>query len=91
MCYFVRFKTSGPSIEVAKHDNFAKNVTPNQEQIFKLSKDRTSIEESMVAFQNLKVFEKWQVSPLGEVQKAEYKERESISLKSTPKRFKGTK
>lgn len=87
LCYFKRFKTSGPSIEVAKHDNFAKNITPNQEQIFKLSEDRLSIEESMIAFQNLKVFEKWQVSPLGEVSKAEFKEREPIALKSTPKRF----
>lgn len=87
LCYFKRFKTSGPSIEVAKHDNFAKNITPNQEQIFKLSEDRLSIEESMIAFQNLEVFEKWQVSPLGEVSKAEFKEREPIALKSTPKRF----
>ena len=85
LCYFKRFKTSGPSIEVAKHDNFAKNITPNQEQIFKLSEDRLSIEESMIAFQNLEVFEKWQVSPLGEVSKAEFKEREPIALKSTPK------
>lgn len=87
LCYFKRFKTSGPSIEVTKHDNFAKNITPNQEQIFKLSEDRLSIEESMIAFQNLKVFEKWQVSPLGEVSKVEFKEREPIALKSTPKRF----
>ena len=85
LCYFKRFKTSGPSIEVVKHDNFVKNITPNQEQIFKLSKDRLSIEESMIAFQNLEIFEKWQVSPLGEVKKAEFKEREPISLKSSPK------
>lgn len=85
LCYFKRFKTSGPSIEVVKHDNFVKNITPNQEQIFKLSKDRLSIEESMIAFQNLEIFEKWQVSPLGEVKKAEFKKRENISLKSTPK------
>ena len=85
LCYFKRFKTSGPSIEVVKHDNFVKNITPNQEQIFKLSKDRLSIEESMIAFQNLEIFEKWQVSPLGEIKKAEFREREKISLKSTPK------
>ena len=88
LCYFKRFKTSGPSIEVVKHDNFVKNITPNQEQIFKLSKDRLSIEESMIAFQNLEIFEKWQVSPLGEVKKAEFKKRENISLKSTPKNAK---
>lgn len=85
LCYFKRFKTSGPSIEVVKHDNFVKNITPNQEQIFKLSKDRLSIEESMIAFQNLEIFEKWQASPLGEVKKAKFKKRENISLKSTPK------
>lgn len=85
LCYFKRFKTSGPSIEVVKHDNFVKNITLNQEQIFKLSKDRLSIEESMIAFQNLEIFEKWQVSPLGEVKKAKFKKRENISLKSTPK------
>ena len=88
LCYFKRFKTSGPSIEVVKHDNFVKNITPNQEQIFKLSKDRLSIEESMIAFQNLEIFEKWQVSPLGEVKKAKFKKRENISLKSTPKNAK---
>lgn len=89
LCYFKRFKTSGPSIEVVKHDNFVKNITPNQEQIFKLSKDRLSIEESMIAFQNLEIFEKWQVSPLG---KRDFKAngdkpeiRQEIRLKSSPK------
>lgn len=93
LCYFKRFKTSGPSIEVVKHDNFVKNITPNQEQIFKLSKDRLSIEESMIAFQNLEIFEKWQVSPLG---KRDFKAngdkpeiRQEIRLKSSPKDSKG--
>lgn len=93
LCYFKRFKTSGPSIEVVKHDNFVKNITPNQEQIFKLSKDGLSIEESMIAFQNLEIFEKWQVSPLG---KRDFKAngdkpeiRQEIRLKSSPKDSKG--
>lgn len=36
--------------------------------------------------QNLKTFEKYQVSPLGEVQKAEFEPRQDIALKSSPKR-----
>ena len=87
LCYFTRFKTSGPSIGVAKHDNLASNLTPNQKQLFTTSKDGRTIEDSLIAILNLKVFEKWQVSVLG---KCEFKAsankpetRQKISLKST--------
>lgn len=87
LCYFTRFKTSGPSIGVAKHDNLASNLTPNQKQLFTISKDGRTIEDSLIAILNLKIFEKWQVSVLG---KCEFKasankpeNRQKISLKST--------
>ena len=87
LCYFTRFKTSGPSIGVAKHDNLATNLTPNQKQLFTISKDGRTIEDSLIAILNLKVFEKWQVSVLGKCEfKASAKKpetRQKISLKST--------
>ncbi|STQ85951.1 type II CRISPR RNA-guided endonuclease Cas9 [Helicobacter muridarum] len=90
LCYYKRFKTSGASIEVVKHDNRVDNITENQEKIFKLKFDngKKILDESLIAIQNLKIFEKYQVSPLGEVQKAEFIPRQSISLKSTPNKNK---
>lgn len=88
LCYYKRFKTSGASIEVTKHDNRADNITENQEKIFKLKFDngKKILGESLIAIQSLKTFEKYQVSPLGEVQKAEFESRQEIKLKSSPKR-----
>mgnify|MGYP001033040811 CR=1 FL=1 len=87
LCYYKRFKTSGASIEIIKHDNRADNITENQIKIFKLKfdNDKKILDESLIAIQNLKTFEKYQVSPLGEVQKAEFEPRQTISLKSSPK------
>ena len=87
LCYYKRFKTSGTSIEVIKHDNRADNITENQIKIFKLKfdNDKKILDESLIAIQNLKVFEKYHISPLGEIQKAEFAMRQTISLKSSPK------
>ena len=88
LCYFKRFKTSGVSIEVLKHDNRADNITENQEKLFKLKLNdgKQVLDESLIAIQNLKIFEKYQVSPLGEYQKAEFQPRKNISLKTTKKK-----
>lgn len=87
LCYFKRFKTSGASIEIVKHDNKADNLSGNQEKIFKvkLENNQKILDESLISIQNLKTFEKYQVSPLGEIQKAEFSLRQAIALKSSPK------
>lgn len=59
-----------------------KDKTP--EEIEQLEKARKII-GGFATIEDLEIFEKWQVSPLGEVKKAEFKEREPISLKSSPK------
>ena len=84
------FKTSGASIEIIKHDNRVDNITKNQEKIFKLKfdSDQKMLDESLIGIQNLKVFEKWQVSPLGEKQRAEFESRQAIRLKSSPRKTK---
>lgn len=90
LCYYKRFKTSGASIEIIKHDNRVDNITKNQEKIFKLKfdSDKKMLDESLIGIQNLKVFEKWQVSPLGEKQRAEFESRQAIRLKSSPRKTK---
>ena len=84
LCYFSGFDTSGGQIKVEKHDNLFTNLSYDEALLF----NEAQKQQGRTGIQNLKVFEKWQVSPLGEVSPAEYKEREPISLKSTPKRFK---
>ncbi|MDE6044270.1 MAG: hypothetical protein K2F85_01985, partial [Helicobacter sp.] len=63
------------------------NLSSNQEKIFKvqLENNQKILDESLIAIQNLKIFEKYQVSPLGEIQKVEFTPRQPISLKSSPK------
>ena len=87
LCYFVSFDTAGGQIKVEKHDNHFASLTENQKLLFNIATQQEVAGKS-IGIQNLKVFEKWQVSPLGEVKKAEFKERESISLKSSPKNSK---
>ena len=84
LCYFVNFTTSTASINVEKHDNHFATLTDNQKLLFTNATPQ-EVKGLSIGIQNLKVFEKWQVSPLGEVKKAEFKKRENISLKSTPK------
>lgn len=59
-----------------------KDKTP--EEIEQLEKARKII-GGFATIEDLEIFEKWQVSPLGKVKKAKFKKRENISLKSTPK------
>lgn len=84
LCYFVNFVTSNAQINVEKHDNHFATLTDNQKLLFTNATPQ-EVKGLSIGIQNLKIFEKWQVSPLGEVKKAEFKERESISLKSSPK------
>ena len=87
LCYFVNFVTSNAQINVEKHDNHFATLTENQKLLFSNATPK-EVKGLSIGIQNLKVFEKWQVSPLGEVSKAEFREREPITLKSTPKSHK---
>ena len=84
LCYFSGFDTSGGQIKVEKHNNLFTNLSYDEALLF----NEVEKQQGRTGIQNLKTFEKWQVSPLGEVSPAEFKERESISLKSTLKRAK---
>lgn len=97
-CYYKTFDIDSCRIFVEKHDNYYIAMNENESKLFtekeKAKKGENSKSDSerkiiggRVSIQNLEIFEKWQVSPLGEVSKAEFKEREPIALKSTPKRF----
>ncbi|WP_408941413.1 type II CRISPR RNA-guided endonuclease Cas9 [Helicobacter sp. MIT 01-3238] len=86
LCYFMGFGIATASISVEKHDNHFDTLTENQKLLFSNATPK-EVKGLSIGIQNLKVFEKWQVSPLGEVSKAGFKEREPIALKSTPKRF----
>lgn len=84
LCYFAGFGIATASISVEKHDNHFTTLTNNQKLLFTNATPQ-EVRGLSIGIQNLKVFEKWQVSPLGKVKKAEFKKRENISLKSTPK------
>lgn len=97
-CYYKTFDIDSCRIFVEKHDNYYVAMNENESKLF-TKKEKAKKGENLksdnerkiiggrVSIQNLEIFEKWQVSPLGEVSKAEFKEREPIALKSTPKRF----
>lgn len=81
LCYYEGFDSSEARINIAKHDNKFSTLTENQKLLFSNAtqekvKDRVSI-------QNLQVFEKYQVSILGEVAKAPFYPRQAIALKHT--------
>lgn len=90
-CYYENFNPSNSSLTIAKHDNKAKedlsDLSEDEKILFKHKAEKgvVKIIGEGVGIRNLKIFEKYQVSPLGEVKKAEFKERENISLKSSPK------
>lgn len=81
LCYFVNFDTSGVNIKVAKHDNSFSTLTDNQKLLF----NNATQEEvkDRVGIQNLQVFEKYQVSILGQVAPAPFHPRQDITLKHT--------
>lgn len=88
LCYFVNFVTSNAQINVEKHDNHFTTLTDNQKLLFTNATPQ-EVKGLSIGIQNLKVFEKWQVSPLG---KRDFKAngdkpeiRQEIRLKSSPK------
>lgn len=89
LCYFMKFGVSSATMSVEKHDNHFASMSQNQKLLFSTATNE-KVTGLSVGIQNLKIFEKWQVSPLGEVEKAEFRERENIALKSSPK-IKGIK
>lgn len=85
LCYFVSFGVSTASIQVEKHNNKFEGLSEN-EKILYSNATQKEVAGKSIGIQNLKTFEKYQVSPLGEVQKAEFESRQEIKLKSSPKR-----
>lgn len=85
LCYFVSFGVSTASIQVEKHNNKFEGLSEN-EKILYSNATQKEVAGKSIGIQNLKTFEKYQVSPLGEVQKAESESRQEIKLKSSPKR-----
>lgn len=84
LCYYVSFDIGGSGVIKAEfHSNHLVSLTGNQKLLFSEAKQEKV--QGRISIQNLEIFEKWQVSPLGEVKKAKFKKRENISLKSTPK------
>lgn len=84
LCYYVSFDIGGSGVIKAEfHSNHLVSLTGNQKLLFSEAKQEKV--QGRISIQNLETFEKWQVSPLGEVKKAKFKKRENISLKSTPK------
>ena len=81
LCYFVNFDTSGVNIKVAKHDNSFSTLTDNQKLLF--SNATQEEVKDRVGIQNLQVFEKYQVSILGQVAPAPFHPRQDITLKHT--------
>lgn len=87
LCYYVSFDIGGSGVIKAEfHSNHLVSLTGNQKLLFSEAKQEKV--QGRISIQNLETFEKWQVSPLGEVKKAKFKKRENISLKSTPKNTK---
>lgn len=87
LCYFVSFDSSNAQIDVRSHNNHFSVLNENQKLLFKSATQAEVIGES-IGIQNLKVFEKWHVSPLGEVRKAEFSPRGEAKLKTSKKRKK---
>lgn len=85
LCYFVSFGVSTASIQVEKHNNKFEGLSENEKNLYSNATQKEVVGKS-IGIQNLKTFEKYQVSPLGEAHKAEFESRQEIKLKSSPKR-----
>ncbi|HDZ5105943.1 TPA: type II CRISPR RNA-guided endonuclease Cas9 [Campylobacter jejuni] len=80
LVYFKSFKSSTAGLVVSKHDNKFENLNENQKKLFKSANQKKVVAEG-IGIQNLKVFEKYIVSALGEITKTEIKERENFKKK----------
>lgn len=77
LCYFESFNTSNAQINVKSHDNKFSALTPNQELLF-TNATPEEVKGKSIGIKGLKVFEKWQVSVLGEVRKLPYYPRQAL-------------
>lgn len=77
LVYFNAFTSSTVSLIVSKHDNKFETLSKNQKILFKNANEKEVIAKS-IGIQNLKVFEKYIVSALREVTKAEFRQREDF-------------
>lgn len=82
--YYNDFGISTSSICVEKHDNKFENLTSNQKLLFSNAKEG-SVKVESLGIQNLKIFEKYIITPLGDKIKADFQPRENISLKTSKK------
>lgn len=82
LCYYETFSSSNAQIKVEKHNNSFETLSDNERLLFTIAKPGEVKGES-IGIQGLKRFEKWQVSPLGEAQKAEFCARESFNNKKS--------
>ncbi|TLD85993.1 MULTISPECIES: type II CRISPR RNA-guided endonuclease Cas9 [Helicobacter] len=85
LCYFVSFGSANAQINVEKHNNKFEGLSENEKILYSNATQKEVVGKS-IGIQNLKTFEKYQVSPLGEMQKAEFEPCQDIALKSSPKR-----
>ncbi len=84
LAYFVSLDASDGRIKVRHHCNDITKINENQKNLFS-----EAIEKEVVgrgSIQNLKVFKKYKVSPLGEIKEAKYEPRQPIALKTSPKK-----
>lgn len=82
LCYFVNFISSNAQINVEKHDNSFSTLTDNQKLLFS-DATQEDVSGKSIGIQNLQVFEKYQVSILGQVAPAPFHPRQDITLKHT--------
>ena len=84
LCYFVSFDVATASIQAEKHNNKFEDLSENEKLLYSNATPKEVAGKS-IGIQNLKIFEKYQVSPLGETKEAEFAPRQAISLKSSLK------
>nr|WP_277930866.1 type II CRISPR RNA-guided endonuclease Cas9 [Helicobacter sp. CaF467b] len=75
--YYNGFDISNASISLEKHDNKFENLTENQKLLFPKAKEG-NVEVRGIGIQGLKVFKKYMVTPLGEIQEARTEARQNI-------------
>lgn len=69
LCYFVSFGTANANIQVEKHNNKFEDLSENEKLLYTNATSKKVKGES-IGIQNLKIFEKYQVSSLGEIKKS---------------------
>ena len=84
LCYFMSFNSATAQINAEKHNNKFEDLSENEKLLYTNATLEAVVGKS-IGIKNLKVFEKYQVSPLGEYQKADFTPRQAIALKSSPK------